>query len=153
MSSVIAAGEPAPEFVLRREDGSTFKRSALEGTTTVLVFYPFAFSPVCTDQLALYEEVREEIEARGATIYGVSCDASYSQRAFREQLGVTIEQLSDFEPKGDACRAFGVYHPGGFPQRALVVVGPDAVVRFSYEADSPAELPGANLIFDGLAAV
>jgi peroxiredoxin len=153
VSAVIAAGEPAPDFVLRREDASPFTRSELEGTTTVLVFYPFAFSPVCTDQLGLYQEVLGEIEARGATIYGVSCDASYSQRAFRERLGVTIEQLSDFEPKGETCRAFGVYHPGGFAQRALVVVGPDAVVRWSYEAASPAELPGANLIFDGLAAV
>jgi peroxiredoxin (alkyl hydroperoxide reductase subunit C) len=66
---------------------------------------------------------------------------------------VTIQQLSDFEPKGAVCRAFGVYHPRGFPQRALFVIGPDAVVRWSYQAASPSELPGANLIFDGLAAV
>jgi peroxiredoxin (alkyl hydroperoxide reductase subunit C) len=150
--TVIEAGTPAPEFELRREDSSPFTRADLRGTTTVLVFYPFAFSPVCTDQLSLYQEVLEEIEGRGAGIYGVSCDATYSQKAFREQLGVTIEQLSDFEPKGEACRAFGVYHPKGFPQRALVVIGPDAVVRWSYET-SPSELPGANLIFDGLAAV
>jgi peroxiredoxin (alkyl hydroperoxide reductase subunit C) len=151
--TIIEAGTPAPEFTLRREDGSVFTRADLQGETTVLVFYPFAFSPVCTDQLSLYQEVLGEIEGRGATIYGVSCDAGYSQKAFREQLGVTIEQLSDFEPKGEVCRAFGVYHRKGFPQRALVVVGPDAVVRWSYQAPSPGELPGANLIFDGLAAV
>ena len=86
-------------------------------------------------------------------MYGVSCDARWSQTAFREKLGVSIPQLSDFEPKGAACRAFGVYHPGGFPQRALVIVGPDAVVAWSYQAPSPADLPGANLIFDGLDAV
>lgn len=151
--AILPAGTPAPEFTLRREDGSAFTRSELEGKTTVLVFYPFAFSPVCTDQLALYQEVLDEIQGEGATLYGVSCDASYSQRAFRESLGVTIPQLSDFEPKGETCRAFGVYHAGGFPQRALVVVGPDAVVRWSHQAPSPGELPGANLIFDGLAAV
>lgn len=139
--------------MLRREDGKPFTRADLEGRTTVLVFYPFAFSPVCTGQLSLYQEVLDDIEARGATVYGVSCDATYSQKAFRTQLGVTIEQLSDFEPKGKTCRAFGVYHPGGFPQRALVVVGPDAFVKWSYQAASPGELPGANLIFDGLAAV
>jgi peroxiredoxin len=116
------------------------------------VFYPFAFSPVCTDQLNLYEEMRDEFAARGATLYGVSCDSSYSQKAFREALGVSIEQLSDFEPKGAVSRAFGVYHPGGFPQRALVIVGPDALVTWSYQAPSPGDLPGANLIFDGLAA-
>ena len=82
----------------------------------------------------------------------MSCDANWSQKAFRESLGVTIPMLSDFEPKGEACRAFGVYHPGGFPQRALVIVDPDGVVRWSYQAANPAELPGANLIFDGLAA-
>jgi peroxiredoxin (alkyl hydroperoxide reductase subunit C) len=149
----VAPGTSAPEFTLRREDASAFTQADLQGTTSVLVFYPFAFSPVCTDQLSLYQEVLGDIEARGATLYGVSCDATYSQKAFRKQLGLTIEQLSDFEPKGETCRAFGVYHPKGFPQRALVVIGPDAVVRWSYQAASPAELPGANLIFDGLAAV
>lgn len=140
-----------PEFSLRRADGGEFTRADLEGRTSVLVFYPFAFSPVCTDQLNLYEDVLDELRKQGATLYGVSCDATYSQSAFREKLGVSIEQLSDFEPKGKTCRAFGVYHPAGFPQRALVIVGPDAVVRWSYQAESPAELPGANLIFDGLA--
>jgi peroxiredoxin (alkyl hydroperoxide reductase subunit C) len=138
--------------MLRRGDGSKFTRTDLEGRTTVLVFYPFAFSPVCTDQLNVYQEVLDELAEQGATLYGVSCDATWSQTAFKEKLGVSIEQLSDFEPKGEACRAFGVYHPGGFPQRALVIIGPDAVVKWSYQASTPAELPGANLIFDGLAA-
>jgi peroxiredoxin len=150
--SVLEAGTPAPEFTLKRADGSDFTRQHLEGETTVLVFYPFAFSPVCTDQLNLYQEMLGEFANRGATLYGVSCDAAYAQSAFAEQLGVTIEQLSDFEPKGEVCRAFGVYHPGGFPQRALVIVDPECVVKWSYEAPSPGDLPGANLIFDGLAA-
>jgi len=94
--------------------------------------------------------VLEDFSERGATLYGVSCDATYSQTAFRKELGIEIEQLSDFEPKGAACEAFGVYHPGGFPQRALVIVGPDGVVTWSYEAPRPSDLPGANLIFDAL---
>jgi peroxiredoxin len=147
---VIPAGDPAPEFTLVRGDGSDFTEKDLEGETTVLVFYPFAFSPVCTDQLNLYEEVLDELRAQGATMYGVSCDATYSQTAFRERLGVSIEQLSDFEPKGETCRAFGVYHPGGFPERALAIIGPDCVVKWSYQAPSPSDLPGANLIFDAL---
>jgi peroxiredoxin len=146
----IAAGESAPEFSLARTEGAPFTRADLLGRTTVLVFYPFAFSRVCTDQLSLYDELRDEFAARGATLYGVSCDAVYSQQAFREHLGVNIEQLSDFEPKGAACRAFDVLHPGGFPQRALVLVGPDGVVKWSHQAGSPSELPGANLIFDAL---
>jgi peroxiredoxin len=147
---MIEAGSPAPEFTLRRGDGSDFTHADLQGQTTVLVFYPFAFSPVCTDQFNLYEEVLDEFGARGATLYGVSCDATYSQAAFAEKLGVSIEQLSDFEPKGEVCRAFGAYHPGGFAQRALVITGPDAVVQWSYQAATPGDLPGANLIFDAL---
>ena len=116
----------------------------------MLVFYPFAFSSVCTDQLSIYNDLLEDFAERGATLYGVSCDATYSQRAFKEQLGIEIEQLSDFEPKGETCRAFGVYHPGGFPQRALVIVDPNGTVRWKHVADSPGDLPGANLIFDAL---
>ena len=149
--AIIEAGRTAPEFSLARYEGDLpFTQQDLQGGTSVLVFYPFAFSPVCTDQLSIYQEVLEDLEERGVTLYGVSCDAVWSQQAFREQLGVEIEQLSDFEPKGAACRAFGVLHPGGFPQRALVVIGPDAVVRWSFEAPSPSDLPGANLIFDAL---
>jgi peroxiredoxin len=149
---VVEAGQPAPDFTLARYEGGPFTRADLEGKATVLVFYPFAFSPVCTDQLSVYNELVGDFAQQGVTLYGVSCDAHYSQRAFKEQLGVDIEQLSDFEPKGATCRAFGVLHPGGFAQRALVLVGPDAVVRWSYQADSPGDLPGANLIFDALAA-
>jgi len=149
---IIAPGTPAPEFSLAREDKETFSRADLMGRTTVLVFYPFAFSPVCTDQLQVYDEVREELAERGATLYGVSCDHSYSQTAFRERLGVQIEQLSDFEPKGEASRAFGAWFaPRGCSARALVIVGPDGVVRWSHRADSLGDLPGANLIFDALA--
>ena len=147
---VLEAGQPAPDFTLKTSDGEDFTREQLLGRTTVLVFYPFAFSPVCTDQLSIYNELLGDFAAHGLTLYGVSCDAGYSQEAFRQQLGVDIAQLSDFEPKGEACRAFGVLHPGGFPQRALVMIGPDGVVQWSHEADSPGDLPGANLIFDAL---
>ena len=148
----LPAGTPVPAFALARAEGGPFTEKDLAGRTTVLVFYPFAFSEVCTDQLRVYDQVLEELAEQGATLYGVSCDATPSQEAFREQLGVRIEQLSDFEPKGAVCRAFGVLHPGGFPQRALVLVGPDGVVRWSHQAASPGDLPGANLIFDALAA-
>jgi peroxiredoxin len=148
--AVIAAGEPAPEFSLARFEGEPFTRADLLGKITVLVFYPFAFSPVCTDQLSLYDEVLDELGERGATLYGVSCDAVWSQQAFKDALGVQIEQLSDFEPKGATCRAFGVLHPGGFAQRALVVCDSDATVAWSYQAPTPGELPGANLLFDAL---
>jgi len=149
---LIEAGQPAPEFSLATYEGNRFTREDLLGRITVLVFYPFAFSPVCTEQLAIYQEVLEDFEARGATLYGVSCDAVWSQQAFREKLGLTIQQLSDFEPKGETCRAFGVLHPAGFPERALVMTGPDGTVLWSHQAENPGVTPGANLIFDALDA-
>jgi peroxiredoxin (alkyl hydroperoxide reductase subunit C) len=147
---VIAAGRPAPEFSLATYEGDPFTRADLLGQTTVLVFYPFAFSPVCNDQLSLYDEVLDEFTARGATLYGVSCDAVWSQQAFKDALGMEIEQLSDFEPKGATCRAFGVMHPDGMAERALVICDADAMVAWSYQAPSPGDLPGANLLFDAL---
>lgn len=149
-SSVLAPGTVVPSFKLTTEAGDAFTDADLQGKTTVLVFYPFAFSPVCTDQLQLYEGSLEEISSQGAEMYGVSCDSSWAQKAFREKLGVSIPQLSDFEPKGEACRAFGVLHEGGFPQRALAIVGPDGVVRWSYQAPSPADLPPVHMVIGGL---
>ena len=152
--AIIAPGTPVPEFVLKTADGEDFTQDDLKGKTTILVFYPFAFSPVCTDQLQVYEEALPELAAQGAVMYGVSTDATYSQTAFKDKLGITIEQLSDFEPKGAASKALGAYfEPAGMTNRALVIVGPDGVVAWSHLADSPGDLPGVNLIFDGLQAV
>jgi peroxiredoxin len=148
--SVIAPGTQVPEFKLGREDGESFTEQDLLGRYTVLVFYPFAFSPVCTDQLQLYEGALGELAERGVTLYGVSCDASWSQKAFKEKLGISSAQLSDFEPKGATCAAFGVLHAGGFPERALVISDPEGIVRWSFQAASPGELPALKLLREGV---
>ena len=151
--AIIAPGTPAPDFRLIDEQGERFTRESLLGKTSVLVFYPAAFSPVCTDQFQVYEEVLDELTEQGATLYGVSCDGMWAQKAFKEKLGITIAQLSDFEPKGEASRAFGAYfEKGGVSNRALVIVDPEGVVQWSWEGEHPGVMPGANLIFDGLAA-
>jgi mycoredoxin-dependent peroxiredoxin len=148
--TVLAPGTPAPEFKLAREDGSSFTEQDLRGQTTIFVFYPFAFSPVCTDQLQLYDHALDEFAERGATLYGVSCDSTWAQKAFKEKLGVSSEQLSDFEPKGAACAALGALHAGGFPERALVIFDSEGVMRWSHQADSPGELPALKLLREGL---
>jgi peroxiredoxin len=149
--SVPAPGTPAPSFKLATEDGGSVTEKDLKGERTVLVFYPFAFSPVCTDQLQLYEAALDELTEQGVTkLCGVSCDSSWSQKAFREKLGVSIEQLSDFEPKGAACKAFGVLHEGGFPERALVAIDAEGIVRWSYQAPMPGELPSVELLREGV---
>jgi peroxiredoxin (alkyl hydroperoxide reductase subunit C) len=146
----IAAGERVPDFSLQRLEGSV-TQADLDGTT-LLVFFPFAFSDVCTNQLSILHELRDDLAERGVTVYGVSCDAPEANAAFRTQLGVDFPLLSDWEPKGAVAKAFGVLHPAGMPERALVLVGPDGVVQWSHQAENPGVLPGANLVFDALDA-
>ena len=150
--SILEAGSDVPEFTLRREDGEPFTRDDLAGQTTVLVFYPAAFSSVCTDQFQIYQEVLDDFAARGATLYGVSIDQTDSQVAFRESVGVTIPMLSDAHPQGATSAALGaLFEPAGVSNRALLIIGPDQKVQWSWEGEHPGILPGANLIFDGLA--
>jgi peroxiredoxin len=147
------AGSTAPAFTLLQEDETPFTDADLDGRTTVLVFFPKAFSAVCTDQFTLYQEVLSDLRAQGADIYGVSCDSTDALRAFREQVGVEIPMLSDFHPKGEATRAWGLYREqNGFSERAIVITGPDRTVRMRWVGEHPGILPGANVIFDGLAA-
>jgi len=148
---MIEAGTQAPDFTLTDQDGEQVSLEDLRGQTSVLVFYPLDFSPVCTDQLNLYQEVLPQLEQSGVKLYGVSVDSAYCHKAFQRHLGTTIPLLADFEPKGEVARRYGVYIDGrGHNQRALVMIGPDLVVRWAHQSPSPLEIPGANLIFDAL---
>lgn len=150
---MIEPGTPAPDFSLPDQDGNPVSLADLAGKTTLLVFYPQDFSPVCTDQLNVYQEVLGELEARGVQVYGVSVDSAWAHKAFQRELGLTMPLLSDFHPKGEAARLFGLYvEDYGVSARALVLIGPDGVVRWSHRSPSPLEIPGANLIFDALEA-
>ncbi|MEA2397895.1 MAG: hypothetical protein QOK25_1451 [Thermoleophilaceae bacterium] len=149
---MIEPGTPAPEFSLRDQDGNKVTLESLAGQTVVLVFYPLDFSPVCTDQLNVYQEVLGELEEAGVKLYGVSVDSAFAHKAFQQQLGITIPLLADFHPKGEVSRKFGVYNEKyGNSYRALVMIGPDGVVTWAYQPPSPLEIPGVNLIFDALA--
>jgi peroxiredoxin len=148
---MIEPGRPAPDFELRDQDGGKVSLEDLKGHTTLLVFYPLDFSPVCTDQLNVYQEVLPELEEHGVRLYGVSVDSAFSHKAFQDHLGITIPLLADFHPKGEVASRYGVYNEKrGTSFRALVMIGPDGVVQWSYQSESPLEIPGANLIFDAL---
>jgi peroxiredoxin len=150
---MIEPGSRAPDFTLPDQDGNDVSLSDLEGKTTVLVFYPMDFSPVCTDQLNVYQEVLPQLRERGVELYGVSVDSSFAHKAFQDHLGVEIPLLADFHPKGEVARAYGVFiDERGHNQRALVMIGPDGTVTWSHQAPTPLEIPGANLIFDALEA-
>lgn len=151
---MIEPGTRAPDFSLTDQDGNTVSSSDLEGRRSVLVFFPAAFSPVCTDQLSVYEEVLGELRERGVELYGVSVDGPFALKAFQDSLGVSIPLLADFHPKGEVAQAYDVYVPDrGVATRALVMVGPDLTVEWTHLPPSPLEIPGANLIFDALDAV
>jgi peroxiredoxin len=148
---MIEPGTPAPDFKLRDQDGAEVSLSDLKGQTTVLVFYPLDFSPVCTDQLSIYQELVSDFEARGVKLYGISVDSPFAHKAFQEKLNLTFPLLADFEPKGEVAKQFGVYDDEwGSAKRALVMVDPHGVVKWAYCSPSALEIPGANLIFDAL---
>lgn len=150
---MIAAGEPAPDFTLRDQDGEKVSLTDFRGRKVLLIFYPMDFSPLCSDQLSIYQEVKPEIAAKGVELLGISIDHPYAHKAFQEKLGVDTPLLADFEPKGEVARAYGSYLDGlGFAKRTLVLVDEEGVVAWTYESPSPGEFPGANVIFDALAA-
>ncbi len=150
---MIEPGTAAPDFSLPDQDGDVVSLADLRGSRIVLVFYPSDFSPVCTDQLSVYQESLAQLEAAGARLYGLSVDSAYCHKAFRDRLGVTIPLLSDFNPKGAVAREYGVYvEDYGVAARALVMIGPDGTVEWAHHPPSPLEVPGVDLIREALAA-
>lgn len=148
---MIAPGASAPDFSLPNHEGERVSLSDYSGLDLVLAFYPADFSPICNDQLSVYQEVLEEIEAEGGKLVGISVDGVFSHAAFRAQAGLTFPLLSDFHPKGEVAQSYGAYIPErGHCNRSLVVVDGGGTVSYAYEAAYP-EVPGANLIFDALA--
>ena len=150
---MIEPGSPAPDFTLSDQDGRQVSLEDLRGKRTVLVFYPMDFSPICTDQLNVYQEVLAELQEREAELLGISVDSAFAHKAFQDHLGIGFPLLADFHPKGEVARRYGVYiEERGHSHRALVMVGPDLEVTWSHQSPSPLEVPGANLIFDALEA-
>jgi peroxiredoxin len=147
---MIEPGSSAPDFTLPDQDGNKVSLADFRGQTVVLVFYPADFSPVCTDQLSVYQEVLPQLEEQGAAVLGISVDGAFCHKAFRQHLNTTIPLLADFHPKGEVAKAYGVWlEEYGVASRSLVMVAPDGVVQWSYSSP-PLEVPGANLIFDAL---
>lgn len=149
---MIEVGAEAPAFTLRNQEGEDVSLADYRGRKVLLVFYPMDFSPVCSDQLSIYQEVKPELAAKGLELVGISIDHVYAHKAFQEKLGIDTTLLADFEPKGEVSRAYGSYLDGpGIANRTLVLVDEDGKVAWTYESLTPGEFPGANVIFDALA--
>ena len=146
----LAAGTRAPEFELQATPDQKLSLADFRGKALILVFYPEDWSPVCSDQLALYQELLPEFKALGAELVAISVDGVWSHLAFAENRNLHFPLLADFEPKGDVARAYGVYRSGdGTSERALFVIDGDGVVHWSYV--SPVGInPGADGILRAL---
>jgi len=150
MSSALAPGTVAPEIQLNSTPDQKVKLSDFRGNPVILAFYPADWSPVCGDQMALYNEVLPEFRRYGAQLLGISVDGVWCHRAFAESRKLRFPLLADFEPKGNVARAYGVFRPGeGVSERALFVLDGDGVVRWSYVSPIGVN-PGADGILEAL---
>jgi peroxiredoxin len=152
-SRLVPVGTPAPDFTLHSTPDQTVGLADFRGRPVVLVFYPADWSPVCGDQVALYNEMRAEFEEHGAQLLGISVDGAWCHRAFAEARKLHFPLLADFEPKGDVSRRYGAYRDkDGFSERALFVLDSDGIVRWNYL--SPVGVnPGADGILAALDAL
>jgi len=146
----LQAGDRAPDFELPATPDQTVMLSEFRGQPVILVFYPEDWSPVCSDQLGLYQAVLPEFQKFGAELIAISVDSAWSHLAFAKDRNLHFPLLADFEPKGDVARAYHVYREvAGTSERALFVVDADGVIRWSYV--SPVGVnPGADGILRAL---
>ena len=149
----LTAGTPAPDFALPSTPDQKVSLSELRGKPVVLVFYPADWSPVCSDQLGLYNELLPEFAEYDAQIIGISVDGIWCHLAFSKDRKFHTPLLADFEPKGAVARLYGVYsEKNGEADRALFVIDAEGVIRWSYV--SPIGInPGADGILNALAAM
>ena len=148
--SVLPAGTMAPDFTLNATPDQTLSLSELRGKPVILAFYPADWSPVCGDQMALYNEVLPAFKEAGATLLGISVDSVWCHQAFSQDRHLHFNLLADFEPKGEVSRLYGAYDAkAGCSKRALFVVDKDGTIAWSYLSPMAVN-PGADGILDAL---
>jgi peroxiredoxin len=150
MPLLLSSGTPAPAFALQDQSGATVSLASLGGKPAVLAFYPADWSPVCGDQMALYNEVLSLMADLGAQMLGISVDSHWCHGAFADNRRLRFRLLADFEPKGAMARAYGAYRDqDGTSERALFVIDGAGIIRWSYL--SPVDInPGADGILEAL---
>ncbi|MGH9512605.1 MAG: redoxin domain-containing protein [Terriglobales bacterium] len=150
IAELLAPGTEAPDFSLHVTPDQTISLRELRGKPVILAFYPADWSPVCGDQMQLYNEVLAEFQKFGAELLGVSVDGAWCHRAFAEARNLHFPLLADFEPKGAVARMYGAYRTeDGFSERALFVIDKSGTIAWSYR--SPVAVnPGADGILQAL---
>ena len=153
MTSLLPPGAAAPPFELTNNQGAKVTLAGLRGKPVVLAFYPADWSPVCGDQMALYNEVLPVFQEFGAQILGLSVDSRWCHGAFAENRRLRFPLLADFEPKGAVARSYGAYRDAdGTSERALFVIDAGGVIRWSYLSPIGVN-PGADGIVEALEAL
>jgi peroxiredoxin len=149
-TTILSAGTRAPDFALHATPDQLVSLSDFRGRTVVLVFYPADWSPVCGDQVALYNQILPEFRRLGADLIGISVDGVWCHTAFSKARNLHFPLLADFEPKGAVARAYGAYRSGeGVAERALFVIDGEGVIRWSYLSPIGVN-PGADGILEAL---
>jgi peroxiredoxin len=150
MATILSPGTQAPDFTLHVTPDQTLSLRELRGRPVVLAFYPADWSPVCGDQMALYNEILPEFEKYGAEVVGISVDGTWCHDAFAKDRHLHFPLVSDFEPKGEVARKYGVYRESeGVTERALFVIDKNGIITWSYR--SPVAVnPGADGILQAL---
>jgi peroxiredoxin len=149
-SNPVQAGSPAPDFALNSTPDQLVRLSDFSGHPLILAFYPADWSPVCTDQMALYNEILPEFKRHDADLVGLSIDHAWCHLAFARDRRLHFPLLADFHPKGEVARSYGVYDDGiGMSERALFVVDGDGLVHWSYVSPIGVN-PGADGILAAL---
>jgi peroxiredoxin len=150
MADALQSGAQAPEFDLQSTPDQSVRLSDFRGRRLIIAFYPADWSPVCTDQMALYNEILPEFQRLKAALVGVSIDHAWCHMAFAQSRNLHFPLLADFHPKGETARAYGVYDDDiGMADRALFVLDEEGVIRWSYVSPIGVN-PGAEGILSAL---
>jgi peroxiredoxin len=148
--NALEAGSSAPDFELKSTPDQSVRLSDFRGRPSILAFYPADWSPVCTDQMALYNEILPEFRRLGAVLFGISIDHAWCHVAFAQNRNLRFPLLADFHPKGAVAQSYGVYDDTiGMSERALFVVAGDGAIHWSYVSPIGVN-PGADGILSAL---
>lgn len=132
-TQILQTGAKAPDFTLPKTPDEKVSLSDYRGKPILLIFFPAAFSPPCTDEVSLFNDSLPDFEDYDTQLIGISVDSAWSNMAFAEQRNIVFPILSDFQPKGEVGRKYGIYDDqNGIDQRALFVIDSDGMIRWSY---------------------
>jgi len=150
-TKTLKVGDIAPDFTLRTDKKDEWHLADFRGKkNVVLAFVPFAFSSVCSRQLPSYEAELARFKDYNTEVVSVSMDSTYALNAWSKSMGTSYPLLSDFYPQGQVVDRYGVRNRGGFPERAVIVIDKEGVIRYIEVLGSPGDMPDNEDLFEAL---